>query len=720
MRHCGRSLPAVCVTLFIAATVLTMSGCFDSGARIERAVDEALVAARQGEMSSATARLEQLHDQHPDDARVEEALGLVYEMRNDPLVAASHFVRAASLSPDKSVRLVDAANNLIEAGRKEEAETRLAAYLELFPEDYKNWLRIGRLQQDINLKDKAADSLVRGILLSGQDTPPVDDFIRVGQLFLEKKDYPRSDFYFNRALGMVEDEPVIIPALVGLIESSVLQKDWLIADLFLKRIDSSFPGALETSNKASLRAMIEKRIPPTEVAAVDAEPQSKETLPAAADKPKEETTQDEAVAAAGNAGDAVPGVEPIAAPGLSPQPGLFSAPVEITMTGTSKDVEIRYSLDGSETTKTSRLYVEPITVSDTRLIKVRAFSKDGRSSEEIMAVYDIEVPQPDTAEEPASTSGDAPDGAVVAAAEEQTEDAPESVDTAPVGDADATADSGTEAIDGENNASGSDVVAVAAASATTLATDQALASADIGSKASLSLAVTNGQEAAEETDPVPASLDAADAAEDVPSTDLEEPAAVAEATEDVADESTEVAVDEKDASLSASEPYAAEEDFVHHAPENAPELLASNGKQAIMEGDYPKAIRFLWDALSINNENAHTWFLLSHAYSKHQQYLNAESASLESMRLAPLNSRYALQYLRVAQFSKTPVRFHEELLNIYQRFPREPEIILALARSYARIRNDPSNAHALYARFLAIAPDHSMAREVEAEMRLVE
>ncbi|MDD4349662.1 MAG: hypothetical protein PHF70_11185, partial [Opitutales bacterium] len=91
MRHCGRSLPAVCVTLFIAATVLTMSGCFDSGARIERAVDEALVAARQGEMSSATARLEQLHDQHPDDARVEEALGLVYEMRNDPLVAASHF-----------------------------------------------------------------------------------------------------------------------------------------------------------------------------------------------------------------------------------------------------------------------------------------------------------------------------------------------------------------------------------------------------------------------------------------------------------------------------------------------------------------------------------------------------------------------------------------------------------------------------------------------------
>ncbi|OPZ72221.1 MAG: hypothetical protein BWY82_01468 [Verrucomicrobia bacterium ADurb.Bin474] len=232
------------------------------------------------------------------------------------------------------------------------------------------------------------------------------------------------------------------------------------------------------------------------------------------------------------------------------------------------------------------------------------------------------------------------------------------------------------------------------------------------------MAVTNGQhtEASIQESDSPGTDVASDEGDPVPEVAVQLPEQTESPAASLADSDSDV----EEAPVSVSDSYAAEEEFVHHQPENAAELLASNGKQAIMECDYPKAIRFLWDSLSINNGNAHTWFLLSHAYSKHRQHLNAESASLESMRLAPLNSRYALQYLRVAQFSKTPVRFHEELLSVYQRFPREPEIILALARSYARIRNDPANAHALYARFLAIAPDHSMAGEVEAEMRLVE
>lgn len=709
MRHCGRSIPAVCLSLFIAATVLMMSGCFDSGARIERSVEEALVSARQGEISNATARLEQLHDQHPEDAGVEEALGLVYEMRNEPLVAASHFVRAASLSPDKRVRLVDAANNLMTAGRKEEAETRLAAYLEQFPEDYKAWLRIGRLQQDINLKDKAADSLVRGILLSGQDTPPVEDFIRVGQLFLEKKDYPRSDFYFNRALGMVENGPVIIPALIGLIESSVLQKDWLIADLFLKRMDSSFPGALETSNKAALRAMIEKRIPHVDVAAVADNAPDKATQAVPSQDPSVKETPTEPVSVAATAEPVPATVDPVLAPALSPGAGVFNAPVQISIATASKDVEIRYSLDGSDVTKTSRLYVEPLMVSDTRLIKARAFAEDGRASEETIAVYDIEIPQ--AVADQSSEAVDSPDESTSAVNGQAVASGnPEAADEnqpATSGNASSVSDPVT-----------SPDAAVVANEVSTLAADQALASADMGSKASLSMAVTNGQHteaSIQESDSTGTDV-ASDEGDPVPEVAVQLPEQTESPAASLADSDSDV----EEAPVSVSDSYAAEEEFVHHQPENAAELLASNGKQAIMEGDYPKAIRFLWDSLSINNGNAHTWFLLSHAYSKHRQHLNAESASLESMRLAPLNSRYALQYLRVAQFSKTPVRFHEELLSVYQRFPREPEIILALARSYARIRNDPANAHALYARFLAIAPDHSMAGEVEAEMRLVE
>jgi len=156
------------------------------------------------------------------------------------------------------------------------------------------------------------------------------------------------------------------------------------------------------------------------------------------------------------------------------------------------------------------------------------------------------------------------------------------------------------------------------------------------------------------------------------------------------------------------------------APENEAELLLIQAQQAIADGDVPSAIRMSWDSINKRPDNPAGWFILSRAYVKYNQNLNAESAALESMRLNPNNKKIVMNYLGILQRSRGANRFHEELLKAYQRFSSDPDFILALARSFARIKNDPENAAALYRRFLDLSTDEEKVREVRQEMSFVE
>jgi tetratricopeptide (TPR) repeat protein len=142
-------------------------------------------------------------------------------------------------------------------------------------------------------------------------------------------------------------------------------------------------------------------------------------------------------------------------------------------------------------------------------------------------------------------------------------------------------------------------------------------------------------------------------------------------------------------------------------------------RQLLDEGHHGSAIRALWDAINLDSNSAGTWFLLSYAYQQQEQYLNAEAAALESMRLNPRSKTIALHYLGILQRSSNADRFHQELLRLYQPFNQEPEFILALARSYARIKNDPENAQSLYRRFLALYPEHPKVAQAMEELETV-
>lgn len=148
-------------------------------------------------------------------------------------------------------------------------------------------------------------------------------------------------------------------------------------------------------------------------------------------------------------------------------------------------------------------------------------------------------------------------------------------------------------------------------------------------------------------------------------------------------------------------------------PKTLEELLA-DAESAEVDRDYKSAIRKYWSAISIANNRADVWNLLSRAYLIDGQLQNADTAALEAVRLSPKEVAYTLDFLRVAQRSRPPEEFLAQLETAYDRFPASPEITLSLARGHERISKDNFVARNLYLRFIDIAPNHPLVAEAEA------
>ena len=151
------------------------------------------------------------------------------------------------------------------------------------------------------------------------------------------------------------------------------------------------------------------------------------------------------------------------------------------------------------------------------------------------------------------------------------------------------------------------------------------------------------------------------------------------------------------------------------SPKSLDELLA-DAEAALTRRDYGTAIRAFWRALGRENDRPDIWNRLSRAYLANDQAENAETTALEATRLAPSEPEYMLDYLRVIQKTKKPSDFMAELETAHDRFPRNPEITLSLARAYERVRGNRPAARSMYRRFLDIAPNHPLSPEAESAL----
>ena len=160
-----------------------------------------------------------------------------------------------------------------------------------------------------------------------------------------------------------------------------------------------------------------------------------------------------------------------------------------------------------------------------------------------------------------------------------------------------------------------------------------------------------------------------------------------------------------------SETEPSPEELRLNSPPQTIEELMAEAETATLDRDFKAAIRKYWTAISIANNHAEVWNLLSRAYLVDGQLNNAETTALEAVRLEPRQVTYTLDYLRVAQRSQAPEDFLAELETAYARFPTSPEITLSIARGHERISRDRPTARKLYLRFIDIAPNHPLIPE---------
>ncbi len=81
----------------------------------------------------------------------------------------------------------------------------------------------------------------------------------------------------------------------------------------------------------------------------------------------------------------------VAAPVISPNGGTYSGSVVVTLSTTTPESVIYYTLDGSEPTSASTLYTEPFPLTSSTTVKARAFRDGYKASDVAIAPFTIDV-----------------------------------------------------------------------------------------------------------------------------------------------------------------------------------------------------------------------------------------------------------------------------------------------------------------------------------------
>lgn len=152
-------------------------------------------------------------------------------------------------------------------------------------------------------------------------------------------------------------------------------------------------------------------------------------------------------------------------------------------------------------------------------------------------------------------------------------------------------------------------------------------------------------------------------------------------------------------------------------PPNPYADLIAEAQRLEEAGRYGTAARTYWQALSHEDSDPETWFNLSYAHYRARSWNDAELTALEAIRRDPENERYHLHYLNVVKETKPVRSYLRELERIHELFPRNREIVLALANTYAKSQHSRQVAVRYYQHFLQLAPNDTRRPEVEASIR---
>ena len=117
------------------------------------------------------------------------------------------------------------------------------------------WLRLGEFRAQAQLTQPALDAYLKGVDPENS-TPSAETAVAIGTLFKQLDNLPQAERWLNIAAN--SDDPNALPALFGILEIHLRNKNWTAAETAITQLDKQFPGALDASEWANARGELER------------------------------------------------------------------------------------------------------------------------------------------------------------------------------------------------------------------------------------------------------------------------------------------------------------------------------------------------------------------------------------------------------------------------------------------------------------------------------
>ena len=240
--------------ILLSLNTLGQIACSDLSKNKAEGLEEATALREAGNGGSALELLEGLAEEYPNDPQILRQIGEIYKTAGDHTTAAFFLEQAHHYLPNDVELLYETYQEVIAAGQP--AGTLLEKLAELSADSMNSdlWIALGDHYAEHNKTSSALDAYVKGVNSLASE-PSAEVAATIGQLFVQLDNLTQAERWFVKAAD--NDSPEALTALFGLLDVKRSQKDWGGAQAVITRVDHQFPGAINASEFASVRAELE-------------------------------------------------------------------------------------------------------------------------------------------------------------------------------------------------------------------------------------------------------------------------------------------------------------------------------------------------------------------------------------------------------------------------------------------------------------------------------
>lgn len=239
-------LPLLAALLFLSA------GCTSPDKTVEKKFAEAQTHLDAGQPAEAIRILEELNQTYPERLDVVEFLAFTHASNNNPAQAAVYFTEANRLAPERDDLLLFAAQAFESANDLESAASQYRLYIVDNFDDASGWQALANVERRRGYHRDSIDAFLNVYRIR----PDGDTATALGDLFLQLNNTAQAHHWFRTALEHPgESTP---QALLGLLKISLEEENWDRAEELIADLDARFPGHLDKSELAAVRAELQR------------------------------------------------------------------------------------------------------------------------------------------------------------------------------------------------------------------------------------------------------------------------------------------------------------------------------------------------------------------------------------------------------------------------------------------------------------------------------